>query len=771
MNTFKLFYLFILGLLFSISANSAELHVGSGQPYSTVQAAVDAASSGDIIVIHQGTYREEVNINVNGLTIQPNGSDEVIMNGCEPLLSWTDEGDGVYSTTMDWDVTESLQCNQIFVDGVMMHEVRWPKQPVNNNLVSNPVFGVLEGIHTNDENTRNRDLVDDDIAGESDARWEGARIYINLSNPKHMKDGQGWTGVVYSKSGNEINVRTKGDTMGVKFTGDNNWGVDSATQYYLFRPTPSAVAASGGVTALLGNGEWWKNGNTLYVKTPDGSAPASTESSANLIEAKKYPYTFRPEGSIGSSNVLKNVTIKDLKLFATSITTDNDYNYYKYDNTKVPQTSTPIGKSLSSAENVIIDGIDAKYVYHTVDAFGDWQHMYNGRTGIILTGYNCVLRNSTISYSAASAISISGQQNKVLNNIISEANYMAGECGAINNGGKYWDSYDHEIGYNTIYNTPHAAISIRTLQNSDVNNKGVARLHHNHLFDALRWIYDAGYIDEAGELGNWVRVDHNILIHDNDPSLDINPLQFGIYIDFGDNDDNYNARYIIDHNVCAIFRHAPITVNHANETQVLNNTLYGKDWWADLNGLDKLNDNATAVNNQGLVTLSSDNGLLTKSNNYDVMGDGTRDDYFTDWRNGDWSLTANATDLIDQGTTTDWDDPISGSAPDIGAFEYGADVWEAGADSTSAITLIKNTPINTSRELICYPNPAQDVLNISATKNINEVTVTDLQGRARMSSKDTGIIQQINVSGLPKGIYIISCSTKNGTLNQVFLKK
>ena len=420
---------------------------------------------------------------------------------------------------------------------------------------------------------------------------------------------------------------------------------------------------------------------------------------------------------------------------------------------------------------MIIDGIDAKYVYHTVDAFGDWQHMYNGRTGIILTGSDCIFRNSTISYSAASAISISGERNKVLNNIISGANYMAGECGAINNGGKYWDSYNHEIGYNTIYNTPHAAISIRTLQNSDVNNKGVARLHHNHLFDALHWIHDAGYIDEAGELGNWVRVDHNILIHNNDPSLDINPLQFGIYIDFGDNDNNYNARYIIDHNVCAIFRHAPITVNHANETQVLNNTLYGKDWWADLNGLKKLNDNATAVNNQGLVTLSSDNGLLTKSNNYDVMGDGTRDDYFTDWRNGDWSLTANATELIDQGTTTDWDDPISGSAPDIGAFEYGADVWEAGADSTSAITLIKNTPINTSRELICYPNPAQDVLNISATKNINEVTVTDLQGRARMSSKDTGIIQQINVSGLPKGIYIISCSTKNGTLNQVFLKK
>ena len=451
--------------------NAANLHVGPSQTYTTVQEAINNASSGDVIVIHAGTYREEVNIDVDGLTIQSNGTDEVIMNGCEPLLSWTDEGSGVYSTTMNWNVTESLQTNQIFVDGVMLHEARWPKQPVSNDLIENPVFGILESIHTNDDDTRDRDLVDDDISGESDDRWEGARIFINLSNPNNMKDGQGWTGVVHSKSGNEINVRTKGDTVGIKFTGDDNWGVDEGTQYYLFHPTPDAVAASGGVTALLGNGEWWKNGNTLYVKTPDGNAPASSISGSNLVEAKKHPFAFRPDGSTG---VLKNVTIKDIKLFATSITTDNDYEYYKKDNTKDPKETIPVGKSLSDAENVILDGLDIEYVYHTNDAFGDWQHMYNGRTGIILSGSDCEIKNCTIRYSASSAISNSGQRNKIINNVIYEVNYMAGECGAINNGGKDWYSVDHNIGYNTIYNTAHAGISLRTLKNSDANSKGAA---------------------------------------------------------------------------------------------------------------------------------------------------------------------------------------------------------------------------------------------------------------------------------------------------------
>ena len=36
------------------------LHVGTGQTYSTIQSAVDAASTGDLIIVHNGTYNEDV---------------------------------------------------------------------------------------------------------------------------------------------------------------------------------------------------------------------------------------------------------------------------------------------------------------------------------------------------------------------------------------------------------------------------------------------------------------------------------------------------------------------------------------------------------------------------------------------------------------------------------------------------------------------------------------------------------------------------------------
>jgi parallel beta-helix repeat protein len=48
----------------------ATLNVGSGQPYATIQAAINAAKPGDLIVVMPGTYHESVVVNTSGLTIR-----------------------------------------------------------------------------------------------------------------------------------------------------------------------------------------------------------------------------------------------------------------------------------------------------------------------------------------------------------------------------------------------------------------------------------------------------------------------------------------------------------------------------------------------------------------------------------------------------------------------------------------------------------------------------------------------------------------------------
>lgn len=71
-------------------------------------------------------------------------------------------------------------------------------------------------------------------------------------------------------------------------------------------------------------------------------------------------------------------------------------------------------------------------------------------------------------------------------------------------------------------------------------------------------------------------------------------------------------------------------------------------------------------------------------------------------------------------------------------------------------------------ELSLYPNPAGEVLNFSTGKGsgIVEMQVVDLQGRvvmARSFNVFPGSVQQIGVSSLPKGMYLLQV-TQNGTL-------
>ena len=78
----KRFFLAILtavllaSLLPHASAQGAELHVGPGQEFSTIQLAIDEADDYDIIIVHDGTYNENVNVDkpltirsVNGFSV------------------------------------------------------------------------------------------------------------------------------------------------------------------------------------------------------------------------------------------------------------------------------------------------------------------------------------------------------------------------------------------------------------------------------------------------------------------------------------------------------------------------------------------------------------------------------------------------------------------------------------------------------------------------------------------------------------------------------
>lgn len=72
-----------LGLM-SIGAGAAAdvRTVGAGQPYPTIQAAINAASSGDTVLVHPGTYTEAIDFLGKAITVRGrDGADKTIISG------------------------------------------------------------------------------------------------------------------------------------------------------------------------------------------------------------------------------------------------------------------------------------------------------------------------------------------------------------------------------------------------------------------------------------------------------------------------------------------------------------------------------------------------------------------------------------------------------------------------------------------------------------------------------------------------------------------
>jgi nitrous oxidase accessory protein NosD len=82
--SFLVFFAFIfLTALISSEAFSATIYVPDN--YNTIQAAVDAASPGDTIIVRDGTYTENVDVNKERLTIQSeNGAEATIVQAANP---------------------------------------------------------------------------------------------------------------------------------------------------------------------------------------------------------------------------------------------------------------------------------------------------------------------------------------------------------------------------------------------------------------------------------------------------------------------------------------------------------------------------------------------------------------------------------------------------------------------------------------------------------------------------------------------------------------
>lgn len=804
----------------------------TSEPFITIQQAVDNAQPGDVIIIHEGIYREEVEIPVDSITIKAAPGEKVTISGVEPVLNWIPIGDEVYMAIVPWDVTEGNQSNQVFIDGEMMHLARWPKQ-THPDFVTEPVYAIMDNVK---ESGISAILVTENEFDQPKERWLNAKAWLNFSHNNH--DGQGWSGTVsyVSTITNTIKIVDEGGLTNLH-VGEGNFKIGRGTEFYLFGPDSTGVYSSGGPRALLARGEWWKNADTLFVRLPDGGVPASVNDSVNLIEVKKRVWAFKPAPDGPNRSGLE---IADLNIFAASILTD--LNYY----------TRGSGILAEDAINNVFRNLRFDYITHFIDNNAHMSgHLWFQRSGFILGGINSSILNCTFNYSAGSAISAYGQGHRIIGNKIYDVNYHVLESGAINGGNGLQDP---EIAHNFIYNSPLTGILLDQVTSSEPSVVGKSRIHHNLINRFMLLGHDGGAINaSAGRDWQNVRVDHNVIMNGT------RFLSVGIYFDFGGNT-------VIDHNV--VFNTwSPMSLNRwetpLGTHQVYNNTLFAsaittpgfQSSFRDGDG-----ELMTAKNNLASGTWFSgtfDKGIA--ENNVFVNSGTVLESLVQDYTNKNFLPRASALVLIDQGSdVAPFNDTIVGLAPDIGAYEYGAEPWLAGpegvisdielsygptnlnlgdtlkiqikvfkngfiqanplpnlewfvnegvrfideglfvADSETPLAYIRvsdnnllkkyiqfsvednSTAIedekvssNSSFEIELFPNPASDYLQLVSNRNVSNYEIIDFKGSVLHRMKNENNVRNnlaIDVSMLGTGIYFIRVSTGSEVKVMRFVK-
>ena len=88
-------------------------------------------------------------------------------------------------------------------------------------------------------------------------------------------------------------------------------------------------------------------------------------------------------------------------------------------------------------------------------------------------------------------------------------------------------------------------------------------------------------------------------------------------------------------------------------------------------------------------------------------------------------------------------------------------------------TGINDDITNNTSELIVYPTPAVDYINVVVADGMERIKVYDMQGALLIDQPATmGVSQQLlKVADLPAGSYLLTVHSGNKILSQKFLKK
>jgi hypothetical protein len=605
----------------------------------------------------------------------------------------------------------------------------------NGNIYKAQVSEVVKDLFVNRQYmilARHPNMPYDPVKG-----FDMCRPTLGTANPPAGVD---WTGVTV------VQNTYPGQAWCNSFTKSNS--------FVLF---PSDIANGGwlmGVPGLIDSErEWcWKAG-VLYLYAPGGQNPENL-----LVEGKIRDCAF----DLSSKNY---VNIENITIFGASVNMRSS-TYCILDKCKILYVS-----SIYDAATMHISASDDASPVSTAVLAGK---------GVLVGGSYNTIQNCEIAYSWGNVVTVAGSHNTIYNNHIHDAAYAVFASAGlilINGGGNV-------IKRNTCHNTTAGGII--------VYNKFDYTLYEANLIQ-LNEIYDFGLAktDNGGFYcfmtdGNGTEISYN-WIHDGFAGFQTTDIHMttGIYL------DDYSKNFLVHHNV--IWNQMtgtwasgirlnnpkpPAEVNNAyaaNSHQIYNNTMYNcrkainepeHDWTSP--EVRYYWSNTKVFNN--ILLMSETFGPAITGNNYPRTTP-----LFVDAANHNFQLKAGSL-CIDAGKIIPGiTDGYIGSAPDIGAYEYGKEAWVPGCIWDSIPTSISEKKMDP--RLKVYPNPARDELFIGLDQSadkVHTVKLYSIMGKLVMTeSVDAGMKQhRLDLRSFKSGIYILQMlSASQSYAAKVIIKK
>ena len=548
-------------------------------PFKTIQKAASVMVAGDICYIRQGTYRETVIPTNSGTSANPirfyaYNNETVTVSGADVLTStWTVHSGSIYKAPT------SLNFIQLFVDGRMMNEARWPNAVVDD-LLHMPRA-------TPDTGSNISTIVDSELpAGD----WNNANVQLMFGYSGYVKK------VVNYQAGNRFNFDSA-DTGG-------NGPQAGTSKYYMF----------GKLIALDTATEWYLDNvsHIVYLWTSNNLSP-----SQHTVEIKQRDYAFNLSNR-------SYIEVKGFNIFASAV-------------------------NMANSQHCTIDSCNMKYGDHnSVHDYGT-AAIYQSKN--IMSGSYNEWKNSTIEYSAHAGMLVYGSYNKVINCAIHDIGYLPTTSAAIATP-RSSNNSNQTFSNNTIYNCGYIGIMFITPTKYTIQ--------YNDIYNTCLLVNDGSELYTNNNDGGGTIISHN-WTHDNHGNVGM-----GIYL------DNKSSNFIIHHNVSWNNSDSGIRLNlDSTDNLIYNNTI--------LNNGYSFSHYPSSGSQSGTKII---NNIANNTINLVIASEGIPPEAH---HNGNYPVDASfvptaGSGAIDTGVIIPgYTDGYVGSAPDVGAYEYGGTYWIPGA--------------------------------------------------------------------------------------------